>query len=54
MHNHYRVPTGYNARTGRTRYRRFATLQDAVAFCSVVFRRKGVVLAIERMTPRAS
>lgn len=30
-----------------TRYRYFATIEDATAYCSAVFERSGVVLAIE-------
>ena len=41
----YKVHIGY-AKTGRDRWRRFQTIEAATAFCSDVFRRKNIVLAI--------
>lgn len=42
----YRVHVGYT-RQGRNRWRRFATLAEASAFCQTVFRRTRIVLTIE-------
>lgn len=41
----FKVHVGYT-RTGRNRWRRFATLADASAFCSAIFAKTGIVLSI--------
>jgi hypothetical protein len=41
----YKVHIGYT-KTGRDRWCRFQTIEAATAFCSDVFRRKNIVLAI--------
>lgn len=43
----FRVHIGYT-RTGRNRWRRFATLEAATAFCQAVHKATRIVLAIER------
>lgn len=43
----FRVHVGHT-KTGRDRWRKFATLAEASAFCSEVFDRTGIVLSIVR------
>ena len=37
----------YRVHVGGKRYRRFATLDEAKAFCEAKFQRSGIVLSIE-------
>lgn len=41
----YKVNIGFTA-TGKPRFRRFATLEEATALCSEVFQKSGIVLSI--------
>jgi hypothetical protein len=45
-----RVSIGYTS-AGRNRWRYFATLETARAFCVTVFERTGIVLSIRAVTP---
>jgi viroplasmin and RNaseH domain-containing protein len=43
----FKVHTGYS-RCGKSRYKRFDTIEDASAYCNYVFARVGIVLSIEK------
>lgn len=44
----YRVHIGYT-RTGRDRWRKFATLADASRFCEAVWQATGIILSIQEV-----